>query len=187
MKTENTTRFAILGLLALEPMSGYDIRRAVQETLRHFWSESYGQIYPALAALEKDGLVRLLPQAAAARKSARPRKVYAPTPKGRRALAAWRKEPPVSRPFRNELLLRLFFGDGPSAPALLAHVTSLREEETRRLAEYDRLEARMLREAKAHPSLPYWLATLRYGRHRSTAVVEWCEETRRALSRARKP
>jgi DNA-binding PadR family transcriptional regulator len=178
MKT-NSTRFAILGLLSLEPMSGYDIKRAVQETLHHFWNESYGQIYPALAALEKDDLVRLHDGTAA--KSARPRKVYAITPKGRRALAAWRRQAPESRPFRNELLLRMFFGDPPSAADLLAHVDRLREEESHRLAEYERLEARMLREAKANPSLPYWRATLRYGHHRSTGIVRWCEETARAL------
>jgi PadR family transcriptional regulator AphA len=32
-------------------MSGYDIRKTVQESIRFFWSESYGQIYPALKRL----------------------------------------------------------------------------------------------------------------------------------------
>jgi DNA-binding PadR family transcriptional regulator len=182
MKTNRTgsTRFAILGLLALEPMSGYDIRRAVRETLRHFWNESYGQIYPALAALEKEGLVRLVPPAAAQK---RPRNVYALTPKGRRALAAWLRQPPVSRPFRNELLLRMFFGDAPSAADLLKHVENLRAEETLRLAEYESLEAKM-KTSKDQPSLPFWRATLRYGHHRSTGIVRWCEETARALRRS---
>ncbi|WP_431606966.1 PadR family transcriptional regulator [Paenibacillus thiaminolyticus] len=33
------------------PRSGYDIRKQFQASLRHFWSESYGQIYPALKEL----------------------------------------------------------------------------------------------------------------------------------------
>ena len=177
----SSTRFAILGLLALEPMSGYDIRRAVQDALRHFWNESYGQIYPALAALEKEGLVRLAPPAQA--KSGRPRKVYALTPKGRRALADWRRKPPVSRPFRNELLLRMFFGDAPSARDLLAHVERLRAEESERLEEYQALEARMKKTSKDHPALPFWRATLRYGHYRSTGIVRWCDETARTLRR----
>jgi DNA-binding PadR family transcriptional regulator len=38
-------------MLSLRPMSGYDIRKTVQESIRFFWSESYGQIYPALKRL----------------------------------------------------------------------------------------------------------------------------------------
>jgi len=187
MKTTSATRFAILGLLSLEPMSGYDIRRAVDDVLRHFWNESYGQIYPTLAALEHEGLIRLMP--AAARASARRRKVYAIAPAGRRALAAWRRKPPVYRPFRDEMLLRLFFGDAPSTPALLGHVKRLRAAETRRLAEYKAIEARIRREAGDHASRPFWRATLRFGHHRSSAIVRWCDETARALrgSRARTP
>ena len=164
-----TTRYAILGLLSIEPMSGYDIRKASTDALSHFWHESYGQIYPALAALEREGLVRLLP---AAESDTRSRKVYALTAKGRRALAAWHKKAPVERPFRNELLLKLFTADEPSD--VLAHVKLLRKQETARLEEYARIEARLAREA---PARKLWKATVRYGIHRSRAIIAWCEET----------
>ena len=39
-------------------MSGYELRAAITEVLGHFWHESYGQIYPCLAALEEAGAVR---------------------------------------------------------------------------------------------------------------------------------
>jgi DNA-binding PadR family transcriptional regulator len=174
-----STRFAILGLLRLEPMSGYDVRRACEEALSPFWHESYGQIYPAIAALERERLIRPAPSPSPERSR---RKVYAITPAGRRALAAWLKHAPRERPFRSELLLHLFFGDAASAPDLLAHVTRTRAEETARLASYRRLEQRMRREAKDSPSLPFWRATLRYGQLRSAAVVGWCDETLRALA-----
>lgn len=38
----NATEFAILGLLAEGPLSGYDIKKEVEERLSHFWSQSYG-------------------------------------------------------------------------------------------------------------------------------------------------
>jgi len=164
-----TTRYAILGLLSIEPMSGYDIRKASTDALSHFWHESYGQIYPALAALEREGLVRLLPAAASDKRS---RKVYALTSTGRRALAAWRKKTPVERPFRNELLLKLFTADAPSD--VVAHLKLLRKQETARLEEYARIEARLAREA---PTRKLWKATVRYGIHRSRAIIAWCEET----------
>jgi PadR family transcriptional regulator AphA len=166
-----TTRYAILGLLSIEPMSGYDIRRASIDALSHFWHESYGQIYPALAALEREGLIRLLAQP---RSEKRPRKVYALTTKGRRALGAWRKKAPVDRPFRNELLLKLFTADTPKV--VLTHVRKLREVERARLEEYARIEARLAREA---PARKLWRATVRYGIHRSRAVIAWCDETLR--------
>ena len=171
MKTDST-RYAVLGLLALEPMSGYDIRRASTETLSHFWHESYGQIYPTLAKLAKEGLVRLLPRA---QDDARARKVYALTPKGRRALSAWRKRPPTSRPFRNELLLKLFTAE--TLDDVRPHLEALREEEQARLEEYAAIERRIAHDAKGHRSAALWRATMRYGVHRSRAVLAWIEET----------
>ena len=52
------TEIAVLGALSTGPMSGYEVRRSITEVLGHFWHESYGQIYPSLAALERAGSVR---------------------------------------------------------------------------------------------------------------------------------
>ncbi|MEP7028769.1 MAG: PadR family transcriptional regulator [Candidatus Eisenbacteria bacterium] len=182
-----STRFAILGLLGLEPMSGYDIRRASSDTLRHFWHESYGQIYPTLATLAREKLIRELPPArAAAKPGARAsRKLYAITPAGRRAFAVWQESAPRERPFRSEMLLRVFFGDAGSAHALREHVGRLAKEETARLASYRALARRLRSEAASHPSQPYWQATLRYGQLRSEAALAWCRETSRTLGKAR--
>ena len=48
---------ALLGLLSLGPMSGYDIRQLIPRSIGHFWSESYGQIYPGLKRLSAAGFV----------------------------------------------------------------------------------------------------------------------------------
>src|ERR1043166_5381121 len=55
-----STRYALLGLLTLAPQSGasgYDLRRWAESSIGHFWRESYGQIYPVLKQLLRDGLV----------------------------------------------------------------------------------------------------------------------------------
>ena len=54
--SKKKTRFALLGLLSWKPMSGYDIKKIVDIGLSHFWNENYGQIYPSLDALVKEGL-----------------------------------------------------------------------------------------------------------------------------------
>ena len=43
-------------LLSWKPMSGYDIKKLVDAGLSHFWNENYGQIYPTLESLVKEGL-----------------------------------------------------------------------------------------------------------------------------------
>ena len=55
MARRSQTELAVLGALSTGPMSGYELRAAISEVLGHFWHESYGQIYPCLAALEEAG------------------------------------------------------------------------------------------------------------------------------------
>lgn len=50
--------YALLGLLCRQPMTGYDIKKAIDKSLRLFWSGSYGSIYPTLGALVEKGLIR---------------------------------------------------------------------------------------------------------------------------------
>lgn len=56
MARENTTRYAILGMLAHSAFTGYELKQEVAKSVSHFWSESYGQVYPVLRALVRDGL-----------------------------------------------------------------------------------------------------------------------------------
>src|SRR5271170_2548708 len=99
-----TTADALLGMLTMEPMSGYKLKQRIQCTIGNFWSESYGQIYPALKRLEKKGLVQ------ARAEGKRARKVYSITGAGRAHLRVWLEIEPRRRGARNELLLKLFFG-----------------------------------------------------------------------------
>jgi Transcriptional regulator PadR-like family len=58
MAKASQTETAVLGALSVMPMTGYAIREAIRDVLGHFWSESFGQIYPTLAELERQGYVR---------------------------------------------------------------------------------------------------------------------------------
>lgn len=178
----SSTPYAVLGLLSLEPMSGYDIRNAAATSIGHFWSESFGQIYPALADLRARGLIRRLP---GGRAGGRERQVYEITERGRRALREWRAVPPRAEPVRNELLLKLFFGDRDSRAHDADSVSQLLARERARLAEFRRIRERVTHEHRGHPGLPHWMITLSYGEHRSRANVRWCRETLRVLGGGR--
>ena len=94
MSLTELTAIPILGLLTWRPLSGYDLKVTIEQSLGNFWSESYGQIYPQLTQLAQDGLIE--PEAEPS-PSGRSKKVYRITDAGRRALADWLAIPPASR------------------------------------------------------------------------------------------
>ena len=54
--------YALLGLLQGKPSSGYDLRKIFSSTSMRTYSDSPGSIYPALLRLEKQGLMKDIPQ-----------------------------------------------------------------------------------------------------------------------------
>ena len=169
-------------MLSFGAMSGYDIRKEAATSIGHFWSESYGQIYPALRELAALGLARQRPDVGA--RHAR-RIVYEITPHGREALRRWLAQPPRSEPVRSELLLKLFFGDERSIDTHLQWIRELLERSTERRRHYAALRRQLMHENADHPSLEFWLATLSFGEHHAEALVRWCRSARRALETKR--
>ena len=173
-----STPYAILGMLSIYPMSGYDIRKEAASSIGYFWNESYGQIYPALRELRAQSLIRLRP---GQRGGNRDRHVYEITDRGKEALGRWRAEPPRPQPIRNELLLKMFFGDRESIPTETGWIERRLAEESEELREFRRLRRQLMKEQRDHPSLPFWLITLSYGEHCARATIRWCRETLIAL------
>jgi len=113
----NAVTPVILGLLSLGARSGYDIKTTVDRSTRFFWAASYGQIYPELRRLEREGLV----EGEDAPNGSRPRRIYRLTAAGREELESWlRSQGQLLIEHRDELLLRMFFADAlPRDEALI--------------------------------------------------------------------
>src|ERR1019366_7085651 len=107
----NRTAPAVLGALSVAPMTGYALREAIRDVLGHFWSESFGQIYPTLTALERDSHVRRL---GAVRTRASMLQITAWATPRMTKLPPQPLQPP---PPRNVLMLPLFFRRKLGAPA----------------------------------------------------------------------
>src|SRR5271170_5478032 len=116
---------ALLGLLTIEPMSGYDLRQTIEASIGHMWSESFGQIYPNLRRLAAAGLAQ---RKSEGRKGKRDRHVYSITRKGRTQLAEWLALPAQPEVPRNEMLLKLFFGAQVAPEISIAHVQRMAEQ-----------------------------------------------------------
>ena len=99
----------MLGLVALQPGSGYDLARLAERSVGYLWAPSRSQIYKVLPRL----VAHRLASAKTVRQRDRPDKtVYSITPAGRRVLRRWlsqvEEEPSGSA---NLFALKLFFCD----------------------------------------------------------------------------
>jgi DNA-binding PadR family transcriptional regulator len=175
-----TTEYALLGMLGWGPASGYDLKKRFEDSVAHFWSESYGQIYPMLARLAAEGLVERRIE----RQKGKPdRAVYSITAEGEKRLGAWLGEPAREQGFRSELLLKIFFGRRRPVDEIIRHVERFRARQQALKRGYTDEERELLRKYRAHPDLPYWLMTLRFGGSRSGALLRWSDETLKTLER----
>ena len=157
-------------------MSGYAVREAIRDQLGHFWSESFGQIYPTLASLTADGLVSKQPGERSGSS------VFELTAAGRGQLLELLRAPEVSTPPRNGLMLRVFFGHtiGPDAVAELVEQT--REQVRGQLATFDAIIRMMEHETDYPEHRPYWALTVSAGRHSALASLAWCDEALEQLA-----
>lgn len=179
----NTSQYAVLGMLSLGPQSGYGLKKLIERSIAHFWSESFGQIYPILRRLETDGLAVRRTGGAG---GPRDRQVYAITKKGLDELGRWLVLPARPDGFRSELLLKLFLGGRIPLDDTIRQVQQFKAGQAKLLRTYADVERRLRRERARHPDLRYWLMTLRYGVRRATALVRWSDETLRALEGLRR-
>ncbi len=177
---EVKSKYAILGLLSIAPMSGYDIKKQVETSISNFWTESYGQIYPVLKNLIAEKLVTKTVESEGGKPD---RHVYALTAKGRKELRRWLLEGFAPKVQRNEFLLKLFFGEEITPKANIAHVEQFRELQRGLLQKYAAVEKQITRDNAGNPNLPYWLMTVSYGQHVSRALVQWCDKALAQLNR----
>lgn len=82
MKGFGVLELAMLGLLKERPMHGYELKKRLSYMLGHFWTVSYGSLYPAIKRLEKSGRIE---RAYSVKEKTRHRNVYRITPAGESA------------------------------------------------------------------------------------------------------
>jgi DNA-binding PadR family transcriptional regulator len=186
-KKLTTLEYALLGLVGMSPLTGYDVHKVFATTpLAHF-SSSPGAIYPALRRLAHSGLLEARLDTS---KEARPRRVYSLTGAGQKALDVW-----LHQPVTREELIR-----GGGAPVLrfsLAGGRLSREEILAYLETYQKAVAAYLKELcgfaelTAGPENLHGRLSLSLGIRGSESELEWAKwaaaEIKRAGRVPRKP
>lgn len=164
------TAKVILGMLRMQPRSGYDIKSFVDSSTSFFYAAGYGSIYPELKRLRDAALIEGREDPAGDRR----RVVYELTAAGADELDRWLGSETGPCELRDEGLLQMFFAadDRQAADAL-----------ERKAAEH----AKVLEELAAVEPLasgldnPYPHLTLRYGIGLHEFSRRWCEQEARRL------
>lgn len=164
-------------MLTVEPMSGYDMKKFSEQSLTHFWHESYGNLYPRLKRLEADGLIRGRRES---RANAPDATVYSLTAAGRRRFHTWLEEDPEPERIRNELLLKVFFGARGELETCRRRIVAHRAEQEATLERYRAL-ADLADPEGDRAEAPFWAMSLRRGVLLTEARILWCDECLRTL------
>lgn len=171
-----TLGYAILGLLAREELSGYDIKQRMGGRVGFFWEARHSHIYPELARMEERGLVahRVVEQRDRPHK-----KVYEITEAGLEALRGWVTEPPPARAEKDELVLKAYsawLADPEGAVALFRDQERLHEGKLRRYEEIGAWMEGEWGEDLDKPDSPRFAsyAALRRGVLHERGYAEWC-------------
>ena len=83
-------RYALLAILRVGPLSGYDLQKQFHQSVGHVWHAPDSQIYPELRKMEQAGLIEGEEQARGERGT---RRIYHVTDAGEQAFAEWMAAP----------------------------------------------------------------------------------------------
>jgi PadR family transcriptional regulator AphA len=170
MRKLTPTSYAILGLLALQPWSAYELTKQVRRSLHFCWPRAETRLYQEPKNLVEHGLVKATTMA----QGRRSRTEYEITAKGRKALRAWLGEPSAPPRLESEALLRLFFADNGTKEGLRATLAELEGQARALRAQAVAQAAEYLDGSAPFPERLHILAVLgRFTLDHTTLVAEW--------------
>lgn len=177
MAKSGKSQFAILGMLAiLKKSSGYDLKKHMESSTQYFWKETFSSIYPVLEDLEEQ---KLIIKVDTPTRNDRKRNVYTLTPAGQDILKNWLVDPSEDVQLRNELMLKLFFGNLVPIEVSIEHLERYKKDLKNKLFLFREIESE-LSTIDSLESL-YSLITLDHGIRQASTSLEWCDNAIKKL------
>ena len=131
-------KYGVLGLLADQPLHGYDLKSRFEQLLGGTWDVNIGQIYTTLQRLERDGLVE-----GDEARGDRGRRTYRLTEGGAKALNDWLEQPEVEpSQLREEIYVKLLLLGRRANGRLAAVLAKQRRVYLQRLKDLANVERR---------------------------------------------
>ena len=171
---------AILGFVNERPRSGYDLKKAFDSSVAHFWPANQSQIYRTLARLTEADMVevRVIQQ------DGKPnRKVYHITEAGLAELRRWLTTPLPLAAWREAFLIQFYWGDAITLDELVKLLEDRASEHKARVE----LLLGALRRFEEKPPVGVWDKVLQPLIVEGGIALEeaWLSWTERALSKVR--
>ncbi len=167
----------ILGLLAHEDLTGYDIKKQIDGAISFFWKGSFGSIYPALGDMEKQGLVkRKKPDTSGGREKI----IYQITGKGKDALRTWLNDEKAANDLKYETMLKMYFG-GAEDRSVTIHNVEIFEKQVRENLEVLKLYKKNLEKVLDREDHMHYYLTVTFGIETYEAYIRWCNKTKKFL------
>jgi PadR family transcriptional regulator, regulatory protein AphA len=116
---------AILGILSYKSLTGYDLKKIIQESPFMHWSGNNNQIYKSLVELLNEGF---LTNEVHHQESSPSKKIYTITEEGRAALKNWVLSPPEPPEFKKTFLIQLAWADQLNTAELNTLLTGYENE-----------------------------------------------------------
>ena len=171
-------QFAILGLLNYSNLTGYDLKKAFDSTLAHFWTAQTSQIYRDLNTLEEKKYVRHT----VVNQEDRPdKKIFEITDEGRSAFIDWLKDYPKNEILREPMLLHMFFSGALETVDVIRELEAYKESLKSRLAAIESIG--ILNEKQPTASSEkmqrenmFWKFCAMKGKYSYEANIQWAEK-----------
>ncbi len=171
-------KYALLGFLNYQPMTGYEIKQMIDVSTANFWHAKQSQIYTTLKKLEADNLAVSHVEAQEGRPD---RRVYNITETGRVDLRTWLAQPLRDlQPKKELLLLKLFFSANIDKRAMLAQLHLHRGMHQQQAEHYQTESKAVIQQIAASTGLAQdallWDATRRFGELYEEMYLRWLDD-----------
>ncbi len=171
-------KYTLLGFLNYGPMTGYELKKHIDNSTQFFWHARLSQIYPTLKRLDEDGwtISKVMPQEGKPDK-----KYYAITEQGRAALLPWLDEfSSEIAPNKQPELLRIFFAGALEKESILTHLRYQLALHRAQLRKYQTETAAYLENIIAETGLEregvLWELTRQLGEDHERMYIAWLEQ-----------
>ena len=157
---------SMLGFLCNQPMSGYELKKITEETIIHFWTFNFSQIYPALKILHDENAIDKRSEQVGGKKKI----IYSITKTGKKRLQLWLEAKHKPEDKKIPFLLKLFFC--PKQSKLFSyHCKNYLDENKTRLSFLTLIKKQL--EGKKLDVTKSWLETVDFGIYITKAKIAW--------------
>jgi len=174
-------KYAILSLLAHDPLTGYELMKLFDGSVGYFWHATHPQIYKELARLERAGEIA---HRSVEQRGRPTKKIYSLSESGRAELLEWLRIPASTQRVKDEMMLKTFCSgllSDDDALELIRRHRELHEIKLQRYQELERFLQSGLSVANRDRLGPY--LTLLRGIRYERDYIGWCDEASKLLRR----